>query len=83
METMYNEFKRIKKNHPDAVLLFRDGKTYWAFNKDAKLLGTVGAFVAKSVNGMLRASCQESEIGAVLRHIVRTGRRVAICEQNN
>lgn len=80
METMYENFKRIKMSHPYTVLLFRDGKTYRAFDDDAELLGTLGAFVAKLAGGTRRASCQERELDPVLRHIVRTGRGVAICE---
>lgn len=80
METTYNEFKRMKKVHPKAVLLFRDGENYQAFNEDADLLGTIGAYVSKLAYGRRHAAFQKSELDKILRYIVRTGRRVAICE---
>lgn len=81
--TQYNS---IKAKHPDAILLFRVGDFYETFSSDAvKTAKVLGIVLTKRKNG----SASEIELAGFPHHaldtylpkLVRSGLRVAICDQ--
>ncbi len=88
--SMLLQYYDLKKKHPDAILLFRVGDFYETYCEDAtdvaKILGlTLIDRELKGLNGKLMkiplAGFQHHALDTYLPKIVRSGRRVAICEQ--
>ncbi|QNR23083.1 DNA mismatch repair protein MutS [Croceimicrobium hydrocarbonivorans] len=80
------QYNEIKQKHPDAILLFRVGDFYETFGEDAIAASRIlGIVLTKRANG----SASEIELAGFPHHsldtylpkLVRTGRRVAICDQ--
>ncbi len=83
---LMRQYNQIKSKYPDALLLFRVGDFYETFGEDAvrtsKILGIV---LTKRANG----SASEIELAGFPHHsldnhlpkLVRSGQRVAICDQ--
>lgn len=79
------QYQEIKARYPDAVLLFRVGDFYETFGKDAitasKILGIV---LTKRNNGGTQtelAGFPHHSISSYLPKLVRSGLRVAVCDQ--
>jgi len=77
--------KEMKKKHPDAILLFREGDYYNIYEEDAvkaapilELTLTVTKIGNKQVD---TCGFVHSAIDKYLPKLVRAGKRVAICEQ--
>ncbi len=80
------QYYAIKKKHPGAVLLFRMGDFYEAFDGDAKTLSrTLGITLTTRGNGKAddvpMAGFPHHALESHLPKLVRAGLRVAICEQ--
>ncbi|MEF8844719.1 MAG: DNA mismatch repair protein MutS [Bacteroidales bacterium] len=80
------QYYRIKKQHPDAILLFRVGDFYETFGEDAiKASEILGITLTKRANGSASyvdlAGIPYHAIDTYLPKLVRAGQRVAICEQ--
>lgn len=73
----------IKAEYPDAILLFRVGDFYEAYNDDAKvcckILGTTLTHFAKSTIPMCGFPYQA--LDSYLPKLVRAGQRIAICDE--
>lgn len=81
------QYKEMKKKHPDAVLLFRNGDFYEALFEDAtdvsKILDLTlvqSEALGKNKKHPL-VGFPHHALDMYLSRIVRSGRRVAICEQ--
>lgn len=84
-EKLAQQYREMKKKHPDAVLLFRVGDFYETFHEDAidvsEILGITLTY-RDSDNGRIElAGFPHHALDNYLPKIVRAGRRVAICEQ--
>ncbi|MFP4622177.1 MAG: DNA mismatch repair protein MutS [Bacteroidales bacterium] len=80
------QYYRIKKQHPNAILLFRVGDFYETFGEDAiKASEILGITLTKRANGSASyvdlAGIPYHAIDTYLPKLVRAGQRVAICEQ--
>ena len=80
------QYYNIKAVHPDAILLVRVGDFYETFGDDAiKASSILGITLTKRANGAASsvelAGFPHHAIDAYLPKLVRTGERVAICEQ--
>ena len=80
------QYNAIKARHPDALLLFRVGDFYETFGQDAvKAASVLGIVLTKRHNG----SAGEVELAGFPHHsldtylpkLVRSGLRVAVCDQ--
>ena len=83
---LMEQYYRIKKQHPDAILLFRVGDFYETFGEDAiKASEILGITLTKRANGSASyvdlAGIPYHAIDTYLPKLVRAGQRVAICEQ--
>ncbi len=80
------QYAKIKKAHPDSILLFRMGDFFETFEEDAKIASKVlGITLTKRANGAAEdvplAGFPHHAIDSYLPKLVRAGYRVAICEQ--
>lgn len=76
-----NQFKEMKKKHPDALLLFRVGDFYETFHEDAeKAAEVLGITITKRGKTML-AGFPHHALDTYLLKLTKAGVRVAICEQ--
>jgi DNA mismatch repair protein MutS len=83
---LMKQYCEIKRQHPDAVLLFRVGDFYETFSDDAIVASEIlGITLTRRANG----SAQHVELAGFPHHaldtylpkLVRAGKRVAICDQ--
>jgi len=83
---LIRQYFEMKSKHPDAVLLFRVGDFYEAYGSDAIVLTEVLSIaLTKKSNGasgpIEMAGFPHHAIDNFLPKLVRSGRRVAICDQ--
>ncbi len=83
---LMQQYYRIKKTHPNAILLFRVGDFYETFGEDAIIASKIlGITLTKRANGSASyvelAGVPYHAIDTYLPKLVRAGQRVAICEQ--
>lgn len=81
-----SQYNRIKAANPDTLLLFRIGDFYETFDEDAKTASKVlGITLTKRSNGAAGdvplAGFPHHAIDTYLPKLIRSGLRVAICEQ--
>ncbi|MCR5314400.1 MAG: hypothetical protein K6E52_00695 [Bacteroidaceae bacterium] len=77
----YTHFCNIKKNHPNALILFRSGEKYECYDEDAIKAAEVLALTdIKEVNGFTVADFQANMLDSFLPKLIRAGVRVAICD---
>lgn len=79
------QFDALKEKHPDALLLFRTGNFYEAYGKDAV---KAAAILAVEITDRILpdrklqvASFPVSELDTRLPKLIRSGARVALCDQ--
>ncbi|MCF8380416.1 MAG: DNA mismatch repair protein MutS [Bacteroidales bacterium] len=83
---LMKQYYTIKAKHPDAILLFRVGDFYETFGDDAiRASGILGITLTRRANGAASyvelAGFPHHAIDTYLPKLVRSGLRVAICEQ--
>ena len=86
---MMRQFYNIKREHPDALLLFRCGDFYETYAEDAVTASkTLGITLTRRSNGKNKESAECEMAGfpyhaldSYLPKLVRAGMRVAICDQ--
>ena len=89
LSPMLKQFYELKANHPDAILLFRTGDFYEAYQEDAeeasKILGITltksSTRKNKDGNPLMLAGFPFHALDTYLPKLIRAGKRVAICEQ--
>ena len=82
------QYLEIKKNHEDAILLFRLGDFYEAFDEDARLLARELdiALTSKPMGKNFRVPLAGFPYHSLERHLatlISRGHRVAICDQTS
>ncbi|MBN1331990.1 DNA mismatch repair protein MutS [Candidatus Dojkabacteria bacterium] len=82
---MMRQYKALKTKHSDAILLFRLGDFYEAFNNDAKEISRVLNITltgrGKGENRVPMAGIPHHAMKKYLRQLVNSGRKVAIADQ--
>lgn len=86
VDKVFAEWKRLKKQHPDAILLFRCGDFYETYSDDAvEVSRTLCITLTKRSNGTSKdsemAGFPHYALDTYLPKLIRTGHRVAICDQ--
>ena len=84
-DNLVNQYKDLKRKHPDAIILFRVSDNYLLFNNDAKrgkeILGLETKEFQASNRGLIRFSeFDHNDLDKFLPQIVKAGQRVAISE---
>mgnify|MGYP000835722533 FL=1 len=82
------QFKEIKGEHPDALVLFRIGDFYETFGKDAVEASEVlGITLTRRLNGKADtielAGFPQHALDAYLPKLIAAGNKVALCEESN
>ncbi len=72
--------EEIKRNHPEALLLYRCGDFYEAYFEDAIEIGRILNKVVTKENGVERLVFPHYAIDTQLPKLIRSGHRVAICD---
>ena len=80
------QFWEVKKNNPNSILLFRMGDFYETFEEDAKIASKIlGITLTKRSNGAASdvplAGFPYHALEQYLHKLLKSGHRVAICEQ--
>lgn len=84
---MMKQFKDLKAQHPDAVLLFRCGDFYETYLEDAVIASQVlGITLTRRNNGKAESPTEMAgfphhALDTYLPRLIRAGHRVAICDQ--
>ena len=83
---LMKQYAAIKAKHPDAILLFRIGDFYETFGEDAiRASEILGITLTRRANGSAAfvelAGFPYHAVDTYLPKLVRTGQRVAICDQ--
>jgi DNA mismatch repair protein MutS len=82
---LMDQYNKVKKKYPDAILLFRVGDFYETFGADAvtasRVLGIVLTSRNNGGNDTELAGFPFHSLDLYLPRLVRAGHRVAICEQ--
>ena len=91
MTPFMKQFNELKAKHPDAILLFRIGDFYEAYDEDATKIGeTLGITVTRKFNSKDKGSDGHAlklagfpyhALDTYLPKLIRAGVRVAICDQ--
>ena len=83
---MMRQFHDLKEKHPDAVLLFRCGDFYETYEQDAKVVSEVLGITLTTRTGSPKgegymAGFPYHALDTYLPKLIRSGKRVAICDQ--
>lgn len=78
---LLDQYKQMKVKHPDAILLFRVGDFYEIFGEDAVLASEILKITLTRRTGVELAGFPHYALDKYLPQLVRSGKRVAICEQ--
>lgn len=80
-EKHFFQYKRLKENHPDAVVLFSDDAGYYAYENDADVLNKVLDCPLLDWDGMKAAGFPRNALAYQLPRLIRAKYRVAICDE--
>jgi len=75
------QFEELKAKHPDAILLFRCGDSYEAYNEDADDTSDILGLQVNRVPGVRWTAFPHHQLDTNLPRLVRAGRRIAICDE--
>ncbi len=78
---MMEQYFRVKKQHPDALLFFRLGDFYEMFYEDAKVGSQVLEIALTARQKVPMCGVPFHSVNAYLAKLLRRGYKVAICEQ--
>lgn len=84
----YQQYKKLKEKHPDAIILFRTGDFYELYENDAEVCSKVlGITLTKSTTTKNDSGKQLSltmfpyhALDIYLPKLIRAGHRIAICD---
>jgi len=82
------QYDDLKSKHPDALLLFRIGDNYEAYQQDARKVGKVLGLETAEIKHPAKDNTKAEvtrfhygELDSYLPKLIRAGERVAICDQ--
>ena len=79
--SMQEQFGQLKSKHPDALLLFRTGDNYVAYNEDAQTASRILELDVEQGDKADTVSFPFVDLDTHLPKLIRAGQRVAICDQ--
>jgi len=86
LSPMFRQYRALKGQHPDAILLFRMGDFYEMFHEDAEVASraldlTLTARGKGTANAAAMCGFPHHQLDAYTAKLVRSGHRVAVCDQ--
>ena len=82
-KNLLKQYKDIKEQYPDALLLFRNGDYYEAYDADAKDCASILGLTLTKRKEMPLAGFPFHALDTYLPKLIRAGKRVAICDALN
>lgn len=81
--TILEQYRELKKKHPESLLLFRCGDFYETYDADASVASAIlGITLTKNAkNNINMAGFPYHALDTYLPKLIRAGKRVAICDQ--
>ena len=79
-DKMLAQWEKLKKMHPDALLLFRCGDFYESYLEDAIKMGKTLNLSVITKNSVEYSAFPWHALDTYLPKLIRTGHRVAICD---
>ena len=87
--TIIEQFKNLKEEYPDAILLLRCGDFYETYMDDAQTSANVlGVTMTRSTKqneddgrGLRVAGFPHFKLSEYMKKLIRAGHRIAICDQ--
>ena len=80
METL-TYFNQLKKQYPDAIILFRMGNFYQTFEEDAQTTANDLGIIVTKKDGVRMAGFPQHALDTYLPRLIRCGNRVAIVDK--
>lgn len=80
MNRIKQEYYNMKAKHPDAVLLWRHGDSYWCYEEDARKVATSTGITLVERDGLTYASFPHTKLDTFNPKLIRSGFRIAIFE---
>lgn len=77
---MTEQYKKIKEQYPDAVLLFRCGDFYECYHEDAQVCQDILGITSTDRDGVQVNGFPFQILDTYLQKLIRAGKRVAICD---
>lgn len=77
---MRNKYNELKKKHPDAILLFREGSFYVSIYEDAPEVARILNLDLTFIEDNISAAFPHQALDTYLPKLIRAGKRVAICD---
>ena len=81
LSPMMEQYFRIKREHPDALLFFRLGDFYEMFYEDARTASPVLEIALTSRQKVPMCGVPYHAVNSYLAKLLRRGFKVAVCEQ--
>ena len=83
LSPVMKQYRDLKEQHPDAVLLFRIGDFYEAYEEDAETAADILGIVltTRNTDGTKMAGFPHHALDTYLPKLVMAGKRIAICDQ--
>ncbi len=78
---MMEQYFRIKKEHPEALLLFRLGDFYEMFYEDAKMAAPILEIALTTRQKVPMCGVPHHAVNSYLAKLLRAGIKVAVCDQ--
>ena len=78
---MMQQYRRMKREHGDAVLFFRMGDFYEMFEKDAKEVSSILNLTLTARNGIPMCGIPYHASGNYISRLLKAGKKIAVCEQ--
>ena len=78
---MMKQFRDLKAKYPDALILFRCGDFYEAYEEDAEACADILGITLTKQGSMRMAGFPYHALDTYLPRLIRNGKRVAICDQ--
>ncbi|HUZ17800.1 MAG TPA: DNA mismatch repair protein MutS [Spirochaetia bacterium] len=78
---MMRQYRRIKQDHPDAILFFRLGDFYEMFERDAKEASALLGLTLTARAGVPMCGIPYHAAHTYVARLLAAGKKIAICEQ--
>ena len=81
LSPMMKQYQELKEKHPDATLLFRCGDFYESYHEDAERTAKILGITLTQRGEIKMAGFPHHALDIYLPKLIRSGLRVAICDQ--
>ncbi|MBN1523476.1 MAG: DNA mismatch repair protein MutS [Spirochaetales bacterium] len=78
---MMIQYKKIKRNHSDAILFFRLGDFYEMFESDAREASHILDLTLTQRHGIPMCGIPYHAASAYIQRLIKAGKKIAVCEQ--